>query len=91
MGRTDGPLLEVSDEGAARDAIARMGNQVLRRRAVCRSGPGRLRRRRGPKGGRRDWTTKGAWCQELDRALFGLPIGQLSPIIEGPMASTSFA
>ena len=36
-------------------------------------------------GGQRDWTNKGSLaCQELDRALFGLPVGQLSPIIEGP-------
>jgi foldase protein PrsA len=36
-------------------------------------------------GGRRDWTTKGSLaCEELDRALFGLPVGTLSPIIEGP-------
>ena len=28
---------------------------------------------------------RGVWCQELDQALFGLPIGQLSPIIKGPI------
>ena len=37
-------------------------------------------------GGRRDWTSKGSLvCEEIDRALFTLPVGQLSPtIIEGP-------
>ena len=33
-------------------------------------------------GGWRDWTAKGSLVPELDGALFGLPIGQLSPIIE---------
>jgi len=34
-------------------------------------------------GGQRDWTTKGSLvCEALDRALFELPVGQLSPIIE---------
>ena len=36
-------------------------------------------------GGRRDWTNKGSLvCEALDRNLFTLPLGQLSPIIEGP-------
>ncbi len=34
-------------------------------------------------GGRRDWTTKGSLISEiLDQALFELPVGQLSPIIQ---------
>ncbi len=34
-------------------------------------------------GGRRDWTTKGNLvCDALDQALFELPVGQLSPIIQ---------
>jgi len=34
-------------------------------------------------GGQRDWTTKGSLvCEALDTALFELPVGQLSPIIE---------
>jgi len=34
-------------------------------------------------GGVRDWTTKGSLVSEtLDRALFGLPSGALSPILE---------
>jgi parvulin-like peptidyl-prolyl isomerase len=37
-------------------------------------------------GGRCDWTTQGALiCQALDHAVFSLPVGQLSPIIEGPV------
>ncbi|MBU4272816.1 MAG: peptidyl-prolyl cis-trans isomerase [Planctomycetes bacterium] len=72
-------------KAAARDAIARLGNQVLAGAPlaeVAKRGSG------GPTaadGGRRRWTTKGSLvCEELDRALFSLPIGQLSPIIEGP-------
>jgi parvulin-like peptidyl-prolyl isomerase len=70
---------------AAFDAIARMGNQVLAGAPfleVARRGS------EGPdaaKGGQRDWTTKGALtCEELNAALFSLPVGQLSPIIAGP-------
>ena len=34
-------------------------------------------------GGRRDWTTKGALVSEaLDHAIFSLPVGQLSTILE---------
>ncbi len=34
-------------------------------------------------GGQRDWTTKGSLVSGvLDQALFGLPVGQLSPILE---------
>ena len=36
-------------------------------------------------GGERPWTTKGALaCQAMDEALFGLPLGQLSQILESP-------
>jgi hypothetical protein len=73
------------NKAAAYDAIARMGNQVFAGAPfadVARAGSDGVE---APKGGRRDWTAKGSLaCQELDRALFGLPIGQLGPIIEGP-------
>ena len=68
---------------AAHDAIARMGNQVWAGAPwtdVAKAGSDGLT---APDGGRRPWTSKGALtCQELDQALFGLPVGQLSPIIE---------
>jgi hypothetical protein len=70
---------------AAFNAIARMGNQVLAGvpfAQVAQTGS------EGPtaaKGGRRDWTSKGALASdELNAALSGLPVGQLSSIIEGP-------
>ena len=35
------------------------------------------------KGGLRDWTSRGSLVsKKLDNALFGLPVGQLSPILE---------
>ncbi|MGL4514973.1 MAG: peptidylprolyl isomerase [Lacipirellulaceae bacterium] len=38
-----------------------------------------------PQGGLYDWTTKGALAaEEVDRLLFELPIGQMSPIVTGP-------
>ena len=75
-----------ASKDSAHDALARLGNQVVLAGAplaeVARRGSG------GPtasEGGQRRWTTKGSLvCKELDRALFSLPVGQLSPIIEGP-------
>ena len=72
-------------KAAAYDAIARMGNQVLAGAPfaeVAKAGSDGVT---AANGGRRDWTSKGSLvCQELDAALFSLPVGQLSPIIEGP-------
>jgi hypothetical protein len=69
---------------AAHDAIAQMGNQVWAGTPwaqVARTGSD------GPtaaEGGPRPWTSQGALtCQALDAALFTLPLGQLSPIVEG--------
>jgi parvulin-like peptidyl-prolyl isomerase len=60
-----------------------MGNQV---RAGAAFGEVARAMSDGPTasdGGTRNWTHKGSLvCEELDRALFGLPVGQLSPIIE---------
>jgi len=69
----------------ARDALAKMGNQVFTGAPfaeVAKAGSNGIM---ASDGGLRDWTSKGSLaCKELDLALFGLPIGQLSPIIEGP-------
>ena len=71
-----------SREAALRD-IANMGNQVLRGAplaAVAR------RSQQGPRarfGGLHEWTTQGSLrSQPLDRALFTLPVGELSQFIE---------
>jgi len=70
---------------AASDALAKMGNQVFNGgpfAEVAKAGSNGIT---ASSGGGRDWTSKGSLAsKELDRALFGLPIGQLSPIIEGP-------
>jgi parvulin-like peptidyl-prolyl isomerase len=72
------------NRAVAYDAIARMGNQVWSGRPfaeVARAGSDGLE---AAQGGKRDWTVKGGLaCQALDAALFSLPVGQLSPIIEG--------
>ena len=70
-------------KAAAYEAIARMGNQVWAGAPfaqVAKAGSDGLT---AADGGRWPWTSKGALtCQELDAALFTLPVGQLSPIIE---------
>ena len=80
-----------SSEEAAGEAIARMGNRC--RAGVPFAGVARARTDgvEAAKGGRHDWTAKGSLVPELDQALFGLPIGQLSPIIKSPVGWHWFA
>lgn len=70
-------------KAAAYEAIARMGNQVWAGTPwaeVAKAGSDGLA---AADGGRCRWTSQGALaCQQLDAALFTLPVGQLSPIIE---------
>ena len=65
-------------------AIALMGNQVLAGAPLARIAQSQSDGVTSSEGGRRDWTFEGSLVSEvLDRALFGLPVGQLSPILEG--------
>ncbi len=69
----------------AGEAIARLGNQVRSGAAFAQVAMAGSDGVTAANGGRRDWTSKGSLvCKEIDRALFSLPVGQLSPIIEGP-------
>ena len=69
---------------AAYEAIARMGNQVWGGAPFADVAKAGSDGAEAAKGGQRAWTDKGALvCQALDTALFNLPVGQLSPIIEG--------
>ena len=67
---------------AAYAALANLGNQLQRgvpwEVAAKRASEGAT----AAEGGRRDWTTKGSLVSDtLDQALFGLPVGQFSPIL----------
>jgi len=74
-----------SSKAAAYEAIARMGNQVVGGTPLAQVAKTGSDSVLAADGGQRDWTTKGSLvCKELDQALFSLPMGQLSPIIEGP-------
>ncbi|MCO6456188.1 MAG: peptidylprolyl isomerase [Pirellulaceae bacterium] len=71
------------DKASAFRALAEMGNEVLRGApfdAVAR------RRSQGPQaeqGGQHDWTEQGSLVSvPLDQAIFSLPVGKLSQIIE---------
>lgn len=73
-----------SSKAEAFEAIAKLGNQVLGGgdfAEVAKKGS------EGPtsnKGGVYEWTTKGSLADEkIDQAIFSLPVGQLSQIIEG--------
>jgi hypothetical protein len=73
------------NKAAAYDAIARLGNQVLGGAPLAEVAKAASDGPSAAEGGQRRWTTKGSLvCGELDRALFELPVGRLSPIIEGP-------
>ncbi|MCE5267393.1 MAG: peptidyl-prolyl cis-trans isomerase [Planctomycetaceae bacterium] len=70
---------------AARDAIGRLGNQVLAGAPLADVAKTASDGVTAADGGRRDWTGKGSLvCREIDEVIFSLPIGQLSQIIEGP-------
>ena len=73
------------DKAAAYDAIARLGNQVLSGASFAEVAKAASDGVSAADGGQWNWTTKGALvCQALDQELFSRPVGQLSPIIEGP-------
>jgi hypothetical protein len=72
---------------AARNALAQMGNQVWHGVPMAQAAKAGSDGATAIDGGQRDWTSKGALvCAALDQTLFTSPVGQLSPIIEGPAA-----
>ncbi|MBN1590267.1 MAG: peptidylprolyl isomerase [Pirellulales bacterium] len=77
---------ESPSEEAAHQRLSQLGNQVIKGlpfAEVARRGSD------GPTatdGGARDWTTRGSLVSEqLDQALFELPVGQLSPILRSDL------
>jgi parvulin-like peptidyl-prolyl isomerase len=68
---------------AAGAAIAHMGNQVAAGAPMEQVAQAHSDGTTASKGGLRDWTREGSLVSEqLNQELFGLPIGELSPIIE---------
>jgi len=64
-------------------AAAQMGNQVLAGAAFAEVARSLSDGTTAAEGGLRDWTRQNSLvCEALDRALFGLPVGRLSPILE---------
>ena len=67
----------------ALEAVAGMGNQVLDGRPLADVAKEHSQGATARDGGARDWTTQASLrSKELDRAIFGLPVGKLSQIIE---------
>lgn len=63
--------------------IAMLGNMVLDGMPFAEVAKQHSDGPTASEGGQRDWTTQGSLvCEALDKALFELPVGQLSPIIE---------
>jgi parvulin-like peptidyl-prolyl isomerase len=72
-------------EDAAYAALAQMGNQVFGGANLAELAKTASDGPTAYKGGAWDWTIQGSLvCQELDKALFNLPVGQLSRIIKEP-------
>ncbi len=68
---------------ACQAAIATLGNQILAGTPFVDVARAHSHGLEAPEGGLHDWTTKGSLVsQEMDRALFELPPGRLSPILE---------
>jgi len=64
-------------------AIARLGNRVIRGEPLAEVARAHSHGLTAAEGGRYDWTSRGSLVsQELNLALFTLPVGQLSRIIE---------
>ena len=71
------------DRREARALIARMGNDVMRGRPFADVAREHSEGSTAKDGGARDWTTQASLrSEQLDGTLFGLPVGQLSPILE---------
>jgi len=72
-----------SSREEAYNAIAQLGNQVLAGAEFAEVAKNASDGATSSEGGMQDWTTKGSLvCKDLDVAIFGLPIGQVSQIIE---------
>jgi len=73
------------NKAAAYEAIARLGNQVAAGMPFAEVARAASDGPTAAEGGQRQWTSRGSLvCEALDQALFSLPLGVLSPIIEGP-------
>jgi len=68
---------------AAKKKIADIGNQIIYGASFAEIAKKHSNGFRASKGGQHDWTGKGALVlKEIDKAIFTLPIGKLSDIIE---------
>lgn len=73
-------------KAAAFDAVARMGNQVFGGASFAEVAKTSSDGSSSQEGGRRGWICRGSHvCAAIDTALFQLPIGQMSPILESEL------
>ena len=76
-----------NNKAAAYRRIAELGNMVVRGAPFAEVARKFSKGLTAEEGGARDWTTRGSLVSEtLNQALFTLPVGQLSPIIESETA-----
>ncbi|MEW4566145.1 peptidyl-prolyl cis-trans isomerase [Bremerella sp. JC770] len=74
---------EFPNRQAAWEAMAAMGNQVLRGAPLNAVAKRESQGIKASSGGQYDWTSQGSLKNEtVDQAIFTLPVGELSPIIE---------
>ncbi len=72
-----------SDRGAAMAAIVQMGNDVFRGMPLAQVAKAGSQGPTAASGGFNDWTTQGSLkSTTIDAAIFGLPVGRMSQILE---------
>ena len=75
----------VGSREEARKQIVELGNQIVYGANLAAIAKKSSHGFRAANGGQHDWTSKGALVlKELDEAIFSLPVGELSEIIETP-------
>jgi parvulin-like peptidyl-prolyl isomerase len=86
QGRWEELEVRLSEHANAQEAyalIVAMGNQVLQGKPFAEVARKQSEGPTAASGGQREWTSQGSLVStELDRALFALPVGQMSQIIE---------
>jgi len=71
------------DPAGARTKLAMMGNQVINGAPFAEVARAYSEESGAARGGQHDWVTRGSLVSEvLDQAIFGLPVGRLSQILE---------
>ena len=83
LGTLDGPLRQIQFQGRSLASHRRLGSRDASRSSLWRGGQAHSQDISATDGGVHSWTNKDSLVSEvLDEAIFTLPVGQLSQILE---------